>query len=172
MASFSVSYLHDDNLVARAVRELWWPPSRRRELRRLAWFALGAAVFLGTVELAPATAPSTAMRVFMLAPAALPALWLAVIGLVLAVLPRLPSRRLRRLPQRTVQVILDDEGIDYATANERYRVVWSEVRSLSALETIWLFRLRNGVDLVLPFTAVGAELAAWLGPRATSNGSR
>jgi hypothetical protein len=172
MAAFSVSYLHDDRLVTRAVREPWWSRARRRELARLALFALAATAFLVAAESLPGATPSTTMRAIMLAPTALVVVWLAVISLVIAVLPRWLARRLRRLPHRTVNALFDDEGIDYATATERYRAAWSEVATLHALESFWLFRLRNGAQLVLPYAAADAGLAAFLAPRSTSNGTR
>jgi hypothetical protein len=167
MDSFSVSYLHDDRFVTCAVRESWWPPARRRAALRLLWFALAAAAVLVTAESLPGATPSVAMRVIMLAPAALLLAGLAGMGLVLLPLPR----RLRRLPDRTVRVTFDDAGLDYATAHERYRVVWSEVQSIEPLESLWHLRLHNGAQLALPFAAAGPELSAWLAARSTSNGS-
>jgi hypothetical protein len=171
MASFSVSYLHDDRFVTCAVRESWWPPARRRAALRLLWFALAAAAVLVAAESLPGATPGLAMRVIMLAPAALLLAGLAGMGLVLLLLPRLLQRRLRRLPDRTVRVTFDDAGLDYATAHERYRVVWSEVQSIEPLESLWHLRLHNGAQLVLPFAAAGPELSAWLAARSTSNGS-
>jgi hypothetical protein len=167
MDSFSVSYLHDDRFVTCAMRESWWPPARRRAALRLLWFALAAAAVLVTAESLPGATPSVAMRVIMLAPAALLLAGLAGMGLVLLPLPR----RLRRLPDRTVRVTFDDAGLDYATAHERYRVVWSEVQSIEPLESLWHLRLHNGAQLALPFAAAGPELSAWLAARSTSNGS-
>jgi hypothetical protein len=171
MASFSVSYSHDDGFVTRAVRESWWPPARRRAAMRLLWFALAAAIMLLVAESLPGTTPSAAMRVIMLAPAALLLAGLAGIGLGMLLLPRWLQRRLRRLPDRTVHVTFDDAGIDYATAHERYRAVWSEVQSIEPLESMWRLRLRNGAQLVLPFAAAGPDLTAFLAARTTSNGS-
>ncbi|MCU0938559.1 MAG: hypothetical protein MUC86_05325 [Burkholderiaceae bacterium] len=171
MPSFSVSYLHDDRFVTRAVRESWWPPARRRAATRLLWFALAAAAMLVAAESLPGSTPSAAMRVIMLAPVALLLVGMAGMGLVLLLLPRWLQRRLRRLPDRTVRVTFDDDGLDYATAHERYRAVWSEVQSIEPLESLWRLRLRNGTQLVLPFAAADAELAAWLAARTTSIGS-
>jgi hypothetical protein len=171
MTSFSVSYLHDDRFVTRAVRESWWPPARRRAAVRMLWFALAAVAVLLVAESMPGTTPSLAMRVIMLAPAALLLAGMASIGLALALLPHWLQRRLRRLPDRTVRVTFDDAGIDYATALERYQTAWSEVQSIEPLESLWRLRLRNGAQLVLPFAAAGPELSAWLAARTTSIGS-
>ena len=170
MASFSVSYLHDDRFVTRAVRESWWPPARRRAAWRLLWFALAAAAVLVAAESLPGTTPSPAMRLIMLAPAALLLARLLGIGLVVLLLPRWLQRRMRRLPDRTGRVTFDDAGLDYATAHERYQAVWSEVQSIEPLESLWRLRLRNGTQLVLPFAAADAELTAWLAARTTSIG--
>jgi len=172
VASFRVSYLHDDNLVTRAVREAWWSPARRRALVRWALFAAGAATFLVGAESLPGSTPSGVMRAIMLAPAALLALGLLGIALAVLLLPAWLRRRMRRLPHRMVEVVIDDDGIDFATANERYRAVWAEVASIDALASFWRFRLRNGAQLVLPIAAAGPALSAFLAQRATSNGSR
>jgi formate-dependent nitrite reductase membrane component NrfD len=168
MASFRLSYAHDDRLVGRAVREIWWSPKRRRDLRRFALFALGAAAFLVLVEALPGTTPSTTMRAIMLAPSVLLVLGVVGLGLVILLLPVWLTRRIRHLPHRTVEVVIDDHGIDFATANDRYSAVWSEVVATEQLASLWLLRLRNGAELVLPKDVAGPELNDWLARRTTA----
>jgi len=172
MASFRLSYSHDDRLVARAVREVWWSPSRRRSTGRYAVFALGAVAFLFMVEALPGTTPSTTMRVIMLAPSVLLGLWVLAVALAVLLLPWWLQRRLRTLPHRTVDVEIDDDGIDYATAHERYSAVWSEVAATESLASLWLFRMRNGAELILPKDVAGPQLNEWLARRISSRDRR
>lgn len=172
MASFRLTYSHDDRLVARAVREVWWSPSRRRSLLRYALFALGAAAFLFLVEALPGTTPGTTMRVIMLVPSVLLALWVLAVVLGLLFLPWWLRRRLRQLPHRTVEVQIDDDGIDYATAHERYSAVWSEVAAIESLASFWVFRMRNGAELVLPKDVAGPQLNDWLAQRTPDRNRR
>lgn len=170
MNHWTLHYEHDDALIARAVRELVLGRGLRRALAWWAAFALGSAALLLWFESLPGAAPAPAMRLIMLLPAVVLALALLAIPLVLRLVPWWLARRMRRLPHRRVTVVLDDSGVEFATAHERYRVAWSEVRSIAQRQTFWDVRTQSGARLALPVAAVPAQAQAWLAARATSNG--
>jgi len=154
-----------DEVSARATRENWLAMGRRTfSPSMLALVAASTAIFALSLR-----RPSSVL--WLVLAGAAPVLLLvmaAIFGAGFWWYPRMAQKKLVRLPHRQVTILLADDELTIATANERFELKWITARELRELPHFFVLVLASGSEIPLPREAVSAEAKDWLQAKLTS----